>query len=43
MTTAMACELANAHAPYMQVRRRSLVHDHIKHFMLTCTMYCRLS
>ena len=27
MTTAMACELANAHAPYMQVRRRSHVHD----------------
>ena len=25
MTTAMACELANAHAPYMQVRSR--MHD----------------
>lgn len=42
MTTAMACELANAHAPYMQVRRRSHMHDHVKHFLLTCTLCCRL-
>ena len=30
MTTAMACELANAHAPYMQARKRSHLRDWLK-------------
>ena len=45
MTTAMACELANAHAPYMQVHERTCLHGWLRAptwLARTCIKCCKL-